>query len=466
MHKSAADENARTLAAAAGIDERAAASLLDAAVLITSADDEPASLALAGFLKELLARTVQTVATSAELLPSPAIEVVVGGAETVTSAQTLRVDILPGRVVIASASRAAVRSSQAHPAFLLLAACYAAALAVKAVVGDQLRMPHADPLVLDFNEVFGDGFPPDAAIELGTAYLAGAGAVGNGFLYALRLFEVAGELHICDPDAVDGGNLNRCVWFSEADLEQLKAERLAEIAQPYFPRLKLVPHAVTLEKVPAASGGGPWLKRLIVGVDSRRARRSLQREIPGEVYDASTTDISEVVLHFNRQPTAGLACMGCIYAREAVEMAHERHVAESLGVTLEEVLGQFVSPEAARKISNRYTRLKAAEIEGKSYDTLFKELCGEAALRTAEDRQVFAPFSFVSVLAGTYLAIELVRRISQGRVETPFNIWKASPWFTPITRLRRTLPTNPACEFCRDEITQKIAAEFWAGEHS
>lgn len=58
-----------------------------------------------------------------------------------------------------------------------------------------------------------------------------------------------------------------------------------------------------LQDVPAKQGGGAWLKRLIVGVDSPRARRNLQTEVPGEVYDASTTGISEVVVHFS--PTAG-----------------------------------------------------------------------------------------------------------------------------------------------------------------
>ena len=466
MHKNAARENARMLAAAAGINERAAATMLDTAVLITTSDDEPPSLTLSGYLQELLARTVKTVETSAARLPSPALEVVVGSAGPVTAGKTLRVNILPGRLVIGTATGNQAGASHAHPVFLLLGACYAAALAVKTLVGDQLRVPHADPLVLEFDEVIDPSVPLDGSFELGTAYLAGAGAVGNGFLYALRLFDVGGELHVADPDVADGGNLNRCVWFTEADVDALKAERLAELAQPYFPRLKLVPHAVTLQKVPAAKGGGPWLKRLIVGVDSRRARRSLQTEIPGEVYDASTTDVSEVVLHFNRQPAEGLACLGCVYTREGVEMAHEKHVAESLGVTLDDVLEQFVSPEAARDICRLYPQLNADEIEGASYDSLFKQLCGEGALRTGEDRQVFAPFSFVSVLAGAYLAIEIIRRIHLGRVETPFNYWKVSPWFTPVMRLRQMLPTNLACEFCSDEIMRKVAADLWSGAAS
>lgn len=466
MHESAARENARTLAAAAGIGEREAASLLDAAVLITSHKDEPPSLTLSGYLKELLMRTVNTVETSADSLRSPDVEVVVGGARPVTSGKTIRVDIRPERIVVGGSDGTPAKASHVHPVFLLLGACYAAAAAVKAVVGDRLPVPHADPLVIEFDEIIDPAVPLGGAFELGTAYLAGAGAIGNGFLYALRLFDVGGELHVADKDAVDGGNLNRCVWFSESDLEALKAERLVELAQPQFPRLNLVPHPVMLQDVPAAEGGGPWLRRLVVGVDSRRARRSLQEEIPGEVYDASTTDIREVVLHFNGQPTDGLACLGCIYAREGAEMAHEKHVAESLGVTPEEVLEQFVSREAAAKILSRYPGLKADEVEGIAYDTLFRQLCAEAALRTPEGRQVFAPFSFVSVLAGAYLALELVRRVHQNRVESPFNYWRVSPWFTPVTRLRDTRRANPKCDFCSDELKRQVAANLWKGAPS
>lgn len=462
MHKKAARENARMLAAAAGIDERAAASLLDTSVLITASQDEPQSLTLAGFLKELLSRTLKTVEASAESLPSPDLEIVVGGAMPVIGGNTLRVEILTERIVISNAAQIPKEACGApHPVFLLLGACYASALAVKTLVGDQLRVPHAHPLVIKYDEIIDPCIPLDGSFELGTAYLAGAGAVGNGFLYALCLFDVGGELHVADPDLVDGGNLNRCVWFTETDLEALKAERLVDLVQPDFPRLKLIPHAVTLQEVPAAKNGGPWLKRLIVGVDSRRARRNLQTEIPGEVYDASTTDVREVVLHFNRQPSGRLACLGCVYPREGVEMAHEKHVAESLGVTLNDVLEQFVSAEVALKLSCLHPELKANEIEGAAYDSLFKQLCGEGALLTVEDRQIFAPFSFVSVLAGTYLAIELVRRIHQNEVEAPFNYWKVSPFFTPITRLRQMRPTSPACEFCSDEIMRKIAADFW-----
>jgi hypothetical protein len=412
MNSKAVTENARTLAAALGINEGRAAALLDITILVTANPKELAGTWLAQFLEALLSRTVASVLAKPQPDVRHAVEVVVGGAKPVGVGPILRVEISSEQIVIGTERASECGTADVHPVLLLLGACYAAACTIKLAIGEALPMQVSTPLVIKFADVLGKGFDPYDRFEIGTAYLAGAGAVGNGFLFALKLFDVGGELNVADADKADEGNLNRCVWFSEADVDKNKAERLVELAQPYFSRLRLRAHPVMLQKVPAGHGGGPWLERLIVGVDSRRARRNLQNEFPHEVYDASTTDIREVVLHFNRLPNEGLACMSCVYALEKVEQAHERHVAESLGVSLAEVQQIFVSSTSARKICERYTHLKAQEIEGTAYDSLFKQVCAEGALKASEDRQIFAPFSFVSVLAGVYLAVELLRRVS------------------------------------------------------
>src|SRR5262249_55241787 len=162
-----------------------------------------------------------------------------------------------------------------------------------------------------------------------------AGAVGSAFLFALQHFPIFGSLAIVDPDDVSDGNLNRCVFFTETDIGKPKAVRLAQGAQPNFPKLKLVPEVTTSQAL-GKEKHVDWLKRLSVGVDSRRTRRKLQGEIPGEVFDASTTGVIEGVLHHHRQPT-DTACLACIYHETTDELARERHIAEALGVDLEDV---------------------------------------------------------------------------------------------------------------------------------
>jgi hypothetical protein len=47
------------------------------------------------------------------------------------------------------------------------------------------------------------------AAECRTHDMAGAGAIGNGFLWAARHVDIRGTLHIADDDRVSSGNLNR-----------------------------------------------------------------------------------------------------------------------------------------------------------------------------------------------------------------------------------------------------------------
>lgn len=460
MNRNAAQENIRTLAAAIGQDEHVAAQLLDKSIIISFDIQDQTGKQLATFLELLLTRTITQVITNPAEPVRGALEIVINSARPITECTKLWIDISSKWITISDRPLKTESITSVHSVLLLLGACYTAARAIKAIVGEGLP-PHSDPLIIDFEQLFEKDFIFEKGIVLDNTYLAGAGAVGNGFLLALSQFDVSGELSIADPDFVDEGNLNRCVWFSEVDKGANKAERLAQLAQPHFPKLKLIPYASELQKVPARSSGA-WLKRLIIGVDSRRVRRNLQNEIPGEVYDASTTDIREIVLHFNRQPLNGLACLSCIYFQDVNESAHEQHVADVLGVSVQEVQMNFVSNEAAKKICSRYSDYSPESIRGLAYDSLFKQLCGEGVLQTAEDRQVLAPFSFVSVLAGTYLAIELVRRLQNNDAIMGFNYWKASPWSNPVVQLRRIRSSRAECEFCGNLTLIRVAESIWS----
>jgi hypothetical protein len=119
-----------------------------------------------------------------------------------------------------------------------------------------------------------------------------------------------------------------------------------------------------------------------------------------------------------------------------------------------------VSAASAWKICERYPHLNALDIEGLAYDSLFKQVCAAGALKTSEDRQIFAPFSFVSVLAGVYLAVEFLRRAT-GIDTHNFNYWRVSPWSSPNVRLQQRRPINPRCQFCHDEILRGVAEQLW-----
>ncbi|MCC6545054.1 MAG: ThiF family adenylyltransferase [Nitrospirae bacterium] len=452
------EENGRTLAVWLGIDEEKAIELLDTAVLITPNQECNNSLFLAERLIEILSRTVKKV--TSERIFNPSVEVVIGNAIRKTSALAVYVGITDSHITISYYPIITDQNPNVHPVFLIIGACHAAAMAVNGIIGEYLPYRNQNPIILDYKKMYGSDLELFyTKAFLGEAFLAGAGAIGNALLYSMQFFDIEGKLNVVDPDIVSDGNLNRCLFFSESDISNNKVEVLVRKAQPYFPRLKLIPYPSTLRDVPLRTGEN-WLRRLIVGVDSRRARRSLQNELPGEVFDASTTDIREVVLHFHRQPTKG-ACLSCIYFQEEGELSHELHVAEVLGVSVEEVQKGLVSKIAAAKICAMYPDLAEDDLVNKAYDSLFKQLCGQGRLKMAEDKQVLAPLAFVSVLAGAYLAIEIVRRIQKKNVEDIFNHWKVSPWHSPNMRLCKVQPKRIGCEFCGNEIFMNIADRLW-----
>lgn len=442
-------ENARMLASLLGIEEADAAERLDRTVLVTAARGFAAA---GGEVEDLLERTIH-VAPPGE--GKPDLELVIGPAEPATSGPHLYAS-LHRRGVIVGAEPLRHSDEDVHPLLTALAACHIAAAALHHVIGSSSLPRLALPLSVGFAEL---GIPEGSLttpFDISGAVLVGGGAVGNGFLRALRHLRVRGTLAIVDPKVVGEGNPNRCLYFTGNQVGLPKAATLAQSAQPDFPELKLEPHACTFGERVAKTGP---VDTAIVTVDSRRARRSLQKEVPRRVIDASTTDARAVIVHSHSQPTDD-ACLACIYRHVPDEHARERSIAEGLGIDIETVREGFITAAAAARIAKAHPSVEASAIVGKAYDTLFKELCSAQALLTPEGRQVLAPFAFVSALAGVLLVIELLRSNHQAATT---NYWTVDPWGAPIGRLRRLRPPVPDCEFCADDDARRLVQSLWGG---
>ena len=457
LTEAARRENAMTLASLLGVASGEAATLLDACVVVTSRSNDAVACHLASHIRDLLERTVSSVTLESD--HDATVEITIGEARPRTGALHLAVAVLPDAIIIRRTGVAA--SACAHiPAVLLrLSACYAAAAAMQLVLGPRAFLTTPNPFILSFAELGIDIDRLGDVIQLETAYLAGAGAIGNGLLWAAEDLDLRGCLTIADDDLVSNGNLNRQILFSAADVGLPKATCLAAKASALIPKVEFRPRPIRLQQLEERTEG-PWLRRLIVAVDSRRARRALQREMPREVFDASTTDVREVVVHYNQQLTT-TACMSCIYMPDEAEYTREHHIAEQLGVTVDEVLTERISAESAIRIATRFPRLSAESIIGLAYDTLFKQLCSEAVLTTPEGRRVLAPFAFVSCLAGTLLLLEIVRRVGRGDGVHNDNYWRVSAWHPPLARRRVVRPREDACEFCGNPVLSRVNASLW-----
>lgn len=453
-------ENAAMLAAALGIGLEAAGEALQFDVAITADPADATATAIATDLACLLGRTIRS-ATLGEAGEAVVLEILIGDVGAKTDRRSLQIRVgLEGAVIGGEAARQ--RCASIPRVLCLLVACYAAAGTMQTVFQDRLPFEGSSPLRVSFDQLGIEPMAFEAPVNIGHAYLAGAGAIGNGFLWAARHLDFAGSLEIADDDDVSSGNLNRQIWFTKDDIGLPKSERLASLAQGSFPRLRLTPRKHRLQDLPEKTNG-PWLGRLFVAVDSRRARRKIQREFPGEVFDASTTDIREIVIHHHKQPTLQ-ACLSCIYEADQEEFTREHHIAEHLGVSVDEVRLERISVSAAGKIAARIPNLKASALVGVAYDTLFKQLCGEGALQSLEGRRIVAPFAFVSVLAGTLLALEILRRSGAERGEADFNYWRVSPWHPPLGRRRVLRPRQPGCEFCGNRVFKAVNDNLWGDE--
>lgn len=452
-------ENARTLAAALGLDEDLAAQLLDQPIQISHDNAAPWARALARHAARMLSRTFRTVGNLATPVSHAAVELRIGScAARSTAPATVWISMREGCIVIADdLEDPKSPQSGAHELYILIAACYAAARAVQRAVGPGFPYGTGLPIVVD-PEALGSGIDLNQRLDLGTAFLAGAGAVGNAILYALELVQVHGVLYVVDPKKVNEGILNRCLCFESGDVGDPKAMALCARMELRLPDLRLIPQDTDLAAALRELGKGTTIERLFVGVDSRRARRSLQKELPGNVLDASTTGIAEVVLSFNSLPFED-ACMACIYKQEGGEIAHEAHVAELLGVSVDEVRSGYVTEVTAARINLKYEHLAPDAIVGLAYDSLFKALCSTGQLKTSEDRQVLAPFAFVSVLSGALLVLELAIRLAGGQAR--FNYWRVSPWSTPVLEMRQRRPALAGCEVCSKRAFRTAAATLW-----
>jgi hypothetical protein len=444
-------ENEMMLARLLGIDEDEAANRLGQSAAI-HANSEPAS-AFAAEISDLLSRTVAIVPPGERC----DIEIMLGDSTPAFDCgQHLFVELSDSKVTVLghSFSGSIVGGNGIHR---YIAACYVASVVLGILLGISKSGAPNVSLSVPFSSLGASRDLLEKPLHLQDAVLAGAGAVGNSFLRALRHLDVRGELHVADPKNVSGGNLNRCHYFGPDEVGQAKAVTLCRKAQPDFPNLLLIPFHGTLSALVASKGR---VKLAITAMDSRRGRRAAQLELPLEVVDASTTDASEIIVHSHRQPTDG-ACLACIYRHVPDELARERDIAGGLGIKMEDLAKGFIDHETAVLISVAHPDLNPDDIFGMSFDSLFKQRCGQQALVLPGGEQVLAPFAFVSALAGAMQVVELSRHQAEVSDIERTNYFAVDPWHPPNPRARLFRPKSPDCTFCHDKASQAALLRVW-----
>jgi hypothetical protein len=232
--------------------------------------------------------------------------------------------------------------------------------------------------------------PVDLRLTLDAA-LAGAGAVGCSAMHALWACPtIDGRVVVADNDAhgLEETNLNRYALFGMAAVGKPKATEASRIvsdspiawvaADKGFEDLEIIP------------------PRVMSAVDRNRSRVSIQNRYPARILSGSTLDIRAEILRCG-PPGIG-ACLRCY--NEPEKIAPDEQLRASLqGASDEQIRG--IAHFAGVSLDDAKVWIKTGK-------------CGLAGERLlphlrAESGPAAFAISFVSVMAGTMLAAELLK---------------------------------------------------------
>lgn len=297
-------------------------------------------------------------------------------------------------------------------------------------------------------------------INLGEVTLVGAGAIGSAFMYTINaLNSLNGTLNIVDGDKYSESNLNRYIIADNRTVGMYKTD----IAESIFKTHE----ALTVKKYPMVYDefiiNNSNIDTLISAVDKRVTRYNMQSDIPKLILDAATT---ESIIDLARIEFTKGACLGCLYKIKPEDNFILINMSKYLGLDLARVKYLFESSRGLNKedievISKKLDKELSSSIDS-PIDTLYaREYCGSGKLTDKETGEVvIAPISFISVLAGVFLAGELVkdRYFPLYKINNTFQI---NTFGRPVSQMHSYKNSDPKCFYCNDEVYKAVYKEKW-----
>jgi hypothetical protein len=263
-----------------------------------------------------------------------------------------------------------------------------------------------------------------ATIDIGDCYLVGAGAIGNGVLWALsRAPDTRGTLHVVDGESIDLTNLQRYILTCQESVGDPKVVLAERAFAPVIAgnRIAVVPHALHWGPFVRARGRYTF-DRVLLAVDSAEDRIAVQASLPRWIANAWTQPENVGV---SRHDFLGDGpCVACLYMPSGRTKNRDTLYAEVLGTTDPEELlevrkllfygcpvGRAFLERTAARLGRPLEQL--LPFENVSLEAFYVgAVCGGMLLglgqTAAVNRATQVPMAFQSALAGILLAAELI----------------------------------------------------------
>ena len=264
--------------------------------------------------------------------------------------------------------------------------------------------------------------------------LGGVGAVGCAFLHAFDCCPgVSGTVMLADNDdkGLEHSNLNRYVLFGNGSVGRMKATEAARLLADSS--LVFDPHDRPLE----AMASIPMV--VVSAVDTNPARAAIQNRYPAQILSASTHDLRAEVLRCG-PPGIG-ACLRC-YNPPEVAKSDQQIALEIQGMSDDDLV-EYAKAAGVTVVEAR--QWAASQKCGMAGEGVLKHF------RESEPQPHGFAVGFVSVMAGTLLAAELV----MAELETAAAVRKGNrsvfQFWSPAASANRSSDyvRDPACPMCR-----------------
>lgn len=416
-------------------------------------------IASAGENASHLARAAQAAASSADD-PNPIVDAQPVDADFVigigvTSMVDLNIAIDGYRISIGETARGGI---DANPLTALVAACIAAAEALKATFADQClkRIVHVpSEYVLDLNMILGRRIALPTAIHLSDVVMCGVGAVSHAFLWIMERWPhpVSGRLVLTDRDAYDPTNGQRYTGMFVN--EGLKVNVWAKRLMRAHPALVVEAEPFDLNSYFASH---PIGKLAIIGVDSEESRRHLALKlIPTIVNMWTSGESAGASLHH----LDGIGrCLYCAYPDRGQHLEEVLSFSQMTGLTADRVreLLDTAMPLNAGDleiIAHKHPELPAQE--GRPLRSVIPAICSVVPIATGSNQRVIdVPLAPVSAYAGAYgfLAFLLAVVRFQG---TP--AWQCRLFAYPTENAWTAKARGDSCPLCSDQIALELVRE-------